>query len=87
MATHYHELKDRLHQHVIEMLDLNALEHDVAGGCTAQLTKLIEQLLQQESVRSINGNGRRSRRTLSTRCLGWVRWSRCWRTRPSTTFS
>jgi pilus assembly protein CpaF len=49
-ASHYQELKDRLHQRVIEMLDLttvNALSQEVV---TAQLTKLIEQLLQGESI-------------------------------------
>ena len=50
MASHYHELKDRLHQNVIEMLDLNVLSSMPQEAVTAQLTKLIEQLLQQESV-------------------------------------
>lgn len=45
-----HELKDRLHQRVIEMLDLNALNSLSQDAVIAQLTKLIEQLLQQESV-------------------------------------
>src|SRR5688572_7933839 len=49
MASH-HELKDRLHQRVIEMLDLNALSSLSQDAVIAQLTKLIEQLLQQESV-------------------------------------
>ena len=50
LASHHHELKDRLHQNVIEMLDLNALISLPHEAVTAQLTKLIEQLLQQESV-------------------------------------
>jgi pilus assembly protein CpaF len=49
MASH-HELKDRLHQRVIEMLDLNALSSLSQDAVIAQLTKLIEQLLQQESM-------------------------------------
>jgi len=50
MASHYQELKDRLHQHVIDMLDLNVINTMSQEAVTAQLTKLIEQLLQQESV-------------------------------------
>src|SRR5262245_51666956 len=50
LASHNHELKDRLHQNVIEMLDLNALSSMPHEAVTAQLTKLIEQLLQQESL-------------------------------------
>jgi pilus assembly protein CpaF len=50
MVSHYHDLKDRLHQSVIEMLDLNVLSSMSQEAVTAQLTKLIEQLLQQESV-------------------------------------
>jgi pilus assembly protein CpaF len=50
MAAHHHDLKDRLHQKVIEMLDLNALSSMSQDAVTAQLTKLIEQLLQQETV-------------------------------------
>ena len=49
-ASHYHELKDRLHQRVIELLDLTALNTMSQEAVTAQLTKLIEQLLQGESV-------------------------------------
>jgi pilus assembly protein CpaF len=49
MASH-HELKDRLHQRVIEMLDLNALSSLSQDAVIVQLTKLIEQLLQQESM-------------------------------------
>lgn len=50
VGSHYHELKERLHQRVIEMLDLNAIGTMSQGAVTEQLTKLIEQLLQQESV-------------------------------------
>jgi pilus assembly protein CpaF len=50
VASHYQELKDRLHQRVIELLDLTALSAMSQEAVQAQLTKLIEQLLQQESV-------------------------------------
>lgn len=50
IGSHYHELKERLHQRVIEMLDLNAIGTMSQDAVTEQLTKLIEQLLQQESV-------------------------------------
>lgn len=50
VASHYQELKDRLHQRVIEMLDLTAINSMSQEAVTTQLTKLIEQLLQQESV-------------------------------------
>jgi pilus assembly protein CpaF len=50
VTAHYHELKDRLHQRVIELLDLTALSTMSQDAVTAQLTKLIEQLLQGESV-------------------------------------
>jgi pilus assembly protein CpaF len=50
LAAHYQSLKDRLHQQVIELLDLNAIATMSPEAVTAQLTKLIEQLLQQESV-------------------------------------
>jgi len=49
-TIHYQELKDRLHQRVIEMLDLNAMSTLSQDMMQAQLTKLIEQLLQQETV-------------------------------------
>jgi len=49
-SSHYQALKDRLHQRVIELLDLNAVSAMPQEAVTAQLTKLIEQLLQQESV-------------------------------------
>ena len=50
VASHYQELKDRLHQRVIEMLDLTAVNSLSQEVVTAQLTKLIEQLLQGESI-------------------------------------
>jgi len=50
VASHYQELKDRLHQRVIEMLDLTAINSMSQEAVTAQLTKLIEQLLQGESI-------------------------------------
>jgi len=50
VASHYHELKDRLHQRVVELLDLNALNTMSPEMVRAQLTKLIEQLLQQETL-------------------------------------
>jgi pilus assembly protein CpaF len=50
MTAGYHELKDRLHQRVIEVLDLNALSALPQDAVQAQLTRLTEQLLQQESV-------------------------------------
>ena len=50
VASHYQELKDRLHQRVIEMLDLTAVNSMSQEAVTAQLTKLIEQLLQGESI-------------------------------------
>jgi len=46
----YHELKERLHQRVIEMLDLNAIGTMSEGAVTEQLSKLIDQLLQQEAI-------------------------------------
>ena len=46
----YHELKDRLHQRVIEVIDLNALAALPPDAVQNQLTRLDEQLLQQESV-------------------------------------
>jgi pilus assembly protein CpaF len=50
LASRYHELKDQLHQNVIEMLDLNSLSSMSNEVVSSQLTKLIEQLLQQESM-------------------------------------
>jgi len=50
ITSHYHALKDRLHQRVIELLDLNVLNTMSQDAVQAQLIKLTEQLLQQESV-------------------------------------
>src|SRR5437763_1888841 len=50
IASHYQELKDRLHQRVIQMLDLNVINTMPQEAVTAQLTKLLEQLLQGEPV-------------------------------------
>ena len=50
LAANYQTLKDRLHQQVVELLDLNAMATMSTEAVTTQLTKLIEQLLQQESV-------------------------------------
>ena len=50
LASHFQTLKDRLHQQVIELLDLNVIGTMSSEVVTTQLTKLIEQLLQQESV-------------------------------------
>jgi pilus assembly protein CpaF len=50
LAAHYQTLKDRLHQQVVELLDLNAMATMSSEAVTTQLTKVIEQLLQQESV-------------------------------------
>jgi pilus assembly protein CpaF len=50
IASHYQELKGRLHHRVIEMLDLTVINSMSQEAVTAQLTKLIEQLLQQESI-------------------------------------
>ena len=49
-AAQYHELRDRLHQRVIELLDLNVFSSMPHEAAIAQLTKLIEQLLQEESL-------------------------------------
>jgi len=50
LAAHYQNLKDRLHQQVVELLDLNAMATLSSDAVTMQLTRLIEQLLQQEAV-------------------------------------
>ncbi|HEX7766955.1 MAG TPA: CpaF family protein [Nitrospira sp.] len=50
LGSHYHELKDRLHQRVIEVLDLNAVGAMSPQALSEQLTKLIDQLLQQEAI-------------------------------------
>lgn len=50
LAVHYQTLKERLHQQVIDLLDLDVIGTMSSEAVTTQLTKLIEQLLQQESV-------------------------------------
>jgi pilus assembly protein CpaF len=50
LSSQYHDLKDRLHQRVIELLDLSAIGSLAPEALETQLTRLIEQLLQQESV-------------------------------------
>ncbi len=50
VESHYHALKDRLHQRVIELLDLTALNTMSQDAVQAQLAKLIDPLVQQESV-------------------------------------
>ena len=50
MTAGYHELRDRLHQRVIEVLDMNALAALQPDAVQVQLTRLVEQLLQQESI-------------------------------------
>jgi pilus assembly protein CpaF len=50
LAANYQTLKERLHQQVVELLDLNAMATMSTDAVTTQLTKLIEQLVQQESV-------------------------------------
>ena len=50
MGSQYQDLKERLHQHVIELLDLNAVSTMSQDAVELQLTKLVEQLLQQESA-------------------------------------
>lgn len=49
-GSHYQELKERLHQRVIDLLDMTAVGTMSQEVVTDQLTKLIDQLLQQESV-------------------------------------
>lgn len=49
-GSQYQDLKERLHQRVVEMLDLNAIGTMSQDAVMEQLGKLIEQLLQQESV-------------------------------------
>ena len=50
LASHYQEIKDRLHQRVIDVVDLNALSTMSQSAVEVQLTKLIEQFVLQESV-------------------------------------
>lgn len=49
-SAHYQELKERLHQRVIDLLDMTAIGKLSQEVVTDQLSKLIDQLLQQESV-------------------------------------
>lgn len=49
-ASDYQDLKERLHQRVIELLDLAAINTMPPEAVQVQLTKLVDQLLQQESV-------------------------------------
>jgi len=49
-GAHYQELKDRLHERVIDLVDMNAIGKMSQEAVTDQLSKMIEQLLQQESV-------------------------------------
>lgn len=49
-GTQYQDLKDRLHQQVIDLVDMNAIGKMSQETVTDQLSKLIDQLLQQESV-------------------------------------
>jgi pilus assembly protein CpaF len=50
MDSQYQDMKERLHQHVIELLDLNAISAMSQDAVEVQLTKLMEQLLQQEAA-------------------------------------
>src|SRR5262245_62662550 len=87
VTTHYQELKDRLHQRVIELLDSTAMSTMSQDMVQAQLTKLIEQLLQQETVPLNQRERNQIRKTFFMRSWGLVRWSRCSRTRASMTSS
>ena len=49
-GSRYQELKDRLHERVIDLVDMNAIGKMSQEAVTDQLSKMIEQLLQQESV-------------------------------------
>lgn len=50
LGAHYQDVKDRLHQRIVDLVDMNAIGKLTQEAVTDQLTKLIEQLLQQESV-------------------------------------
>ena len=50
LGSQYQELKERLHQRVIEVLDMNAIGTMSQDVVTTQLSRLIEQLLQQETI-------------------------------------
>lgn len=82
----HHELKDRLHQRVIEMLDLNAISAMSHAAVVEQLTKLIEQLLQQESVPLNQRERAQVTQDILHEVLGLGPWNRCWRIIPSTIF-
>lgn len=50
LSSTYQDLKERVHQRVIELLDLPAVSVMNHETLTPQLTKVIEQVLQQEPV-------------------------------------
>ncbi len=50
LSATYQDLKERVHQRVIELLDLPAVSAMNQDTLSPQLTKVIEQTLQQESV-------------------------------------
>ncbi len=50
LSANYQDLKERVHQRVIELLDLPAVSVMNQDTLTPQLSKVIEQTLQQESV-------------------------------------
>ena len=50
LSANYQDLKEKVHQRVIELLDLPAVSVMSHETLTPQLTKVIEQTLQQESV-------------------------------------
>lgn len=50
LSATYQDLKERVHQRVIELLDLPAVSVMSQDTLAPQLTKVIEQTLQQESV-------------------------------------
>ncbi|WP_447601695.1 CpaF family protein [Nitrospira sp. Nam80] len=50
LSSTYQDLKERVHQRVIELLDLPAVSVMNQETLTPQLTKVIEQVLQQEPV-------------------------------------
>ena len=50
IGSQYQELKERLHQRVIEVLDMNVIATMSQDLVTMQLSRLIEQLLQEEPI-------------------------------------
>lgn len=50
LGSQYQELKERLHQRVIEVLDMNVIATMSQEVVTMQLSRLIEQLLQEETI-------------------------------------